>query len=116
MMALFKMHRTLHRYFPWLYGPRFRRFQGRTDTVLTLVPPHRTFGPVTEWMMEPIYCGAFHAGANICTFCPGREYMTLNFTMEPRHMEMVSAIEPLIDRVETMSLPAHGKPDSHADA
>ncbi len=116
MMALFKMHRTLHRVAPWLYGPRFRRFQGRTDTVLTLVPPHRTFGPVTEWMMEPIYCGAFHAGANICTFCPGREYMTLNFTMEPRHMEMVSAIEPLIDRVETMSLPAHGKPDSHADA
>jgi hypothetical protein len=36
--------------------------------------------------------------------------------MEPRHMEMVSAIEPLIDRVEEMSLPAHGKPDSHADA
>jgi hypothetical protein len=116
MMALFKMHRTLNRYFPWLYGPRFRRFQGRTDTVLTLVPPHRTFGPVTEWMMEPIYCGAFHAGANICTFCPGREYMTLNFTMEPRHMEMVGAIEPLVARIEAMDLPAHGKPDTHADA
>jgi hypothetical protein len=116
MMALFKMHRTLHRYFPWLYGPRFRRFQGRTDTVLTLVPPHRTFGPVTEWMMEPIYCGAFHAGANICTFCPGREYMTLNFTMEPRHMEMVEKIEPLIAQIETMDLPAHDKPESHADA
>ena len=116
MMALFKMHRTLHRYFPWLYGPRFRRFQGRTDTVLTLVPPHRTFGPVTDWMMEPIYCGAFHAGANICTFCPGREYMTLNFTMEPRHMEMVGAIVPLIARIEAMDLPAHNKPDTHADA
>ena len=49
-------------------------------------------------MMEPIYCGAFHAGANICTFCPGREYMTLNFTMEPRHMEMVGAIELAMQR------------------
>ena len=116
VLAMFSMHRVLHRYFPFLYGPRFRRFQGRADTVLTLVPPHRTFGPVTEWMMEPIYCGAFHAGANICTFCPGREYMTLNFTMEPRHMEMVTAIEPLIARIEAMDLPAHGKPDTHADA
>ncbi|MGN6487346.1 MAG: hypothetical protein ACTHLT_05950 [Devosia sp.] len=116
MMALFKMHRTLHRVMPWLYGPRFRRFQGGADTVLTLVPPHRTFGPVTEWMMEPIYCGAFHAGANICTFCPGREYMTLNFTMEERHMEMVGEIEPLIARLEAMELPAHSKPESHADA
>ena len=116
MMALFKMHRSLHRVMPWLYGPRFRRFQGGADTVLTLVPPHRTFGPVTEWMMEPIYCGAFHAGANICTFCPGREYMTLNFTMEERHIEMVDKIEPLIARIEAMALPAHGRPDSHADA
>ncbi len=116
VLAMFSMHRFLNRYFPFLYGPRFRRFQGRTDTVLTLVPPHRTFGPVTEWMMEPIYCGAFHAGANICTFCPGREYMTLNFTMEPRHMEMVDQIEPLIARIETMAVPAHDKPESHADA
>jgi hypothetical protein len=116
VLAMFSMHRFLHRFMPWLYGPRFRRFQGAADTVLTLVPPHRTFGQVTEWMMEPIYCGAYHGGANICTFCPGREYMTLNFTMEPRHMEMVGEIEPLIARIETMDLPAHSKPASHADA
>jgi hypothetical protein len=100
VLALFAMHRKLHKLFPWLYGPRFWRFGGRADTVLTLVPPHHTFGPVTQWMMEPIYCGAYHAASNICTFCPGREYMTLNFTMEPRHIEMVERIEPLIAEIE----------------
>lgn len=109
MMALFKMHRTLHRYAPWLYGPRFRRFQGRTDTVLTLVPPHRTFGPVTEWMMEPIYCGAYHPASNICTFCPGRDYVTLNFTMETRHIANVEKIEHLLDKVEAMDLAPTGR-------
>ena len=101
VLALFAMHRKLHKLFPWLYGPRFWRFGGRADTVLTLVPPHHTFGPVTQWMMEPIYCGAYHAASNICTFCPGREYMTLNFTMEPRHIEMIGRIEPLIAEIES---------------
>lgn len=104
VLALFAMHRKLHRVMPWLYGARFWRFGGRTDTVLTLVPPHRTFGPVTQWMMEPIYCGAYHPASNICTFCPGREYMTLNFTMEPRHIEMVDRIEALIEDLEARVL------------
>jgi len=116
VLALFSMHRALHRVFPFLYGPRFWRFSGRADTVLTLVPPHRTFGPVTEWMMEPIYCGAYHPASNICTFCPGREYMTLNFTMEQRHMEMVDRIEPLIAEIEAMDLPPVNKPAGHVDA
>ncbi|MDB5540458.1 MAG: hypothetical protein JWQ89_2185 [Devosia sp.] len=106
MLALFAMHRKLHRAFRFLYGPRFWRFSGRTDTVLTLVPPHRTFGPVTDWMVEPIYCGAYHSASNIATFCPGRDYMTVNFTMEERNIEMVDRIEPLIAAVEAMDLPA----------
>ncbi len=105
ILALFKMHRKLHSVFPFLYGERFWRFGGRADTVLTLVPPHRTLGPVTEWMMEPIYCGAYHSASNICTFCPGREYMTLNFTMEQRHVDMVGQIEPLIASIEALDLP-----------
>ena len=100
VLALFSMHRRLHKLFPFLYGARFWRFGGRADTVLTLVPPHRTFGPVTQWLMEPIYCGAYHPASNICTFCPGREYMTLNFTMEQRHIDMVSHIEPLVAEIE----------------
>lgn len=106
ILALFATHRKLHAIFPWLYGPRFWRFSGRTDTVLTLVPPHRTMGPVTDWMIEPIYCGAYHPASNICTFCPGREFMTLNFVMEARHIEMVERIEPLIAAAEALNVPA----------
>jgi hypothetical protein len=51
-------------------------------------------------MMEPIYCGAYHPMANICTFCPGREFMTLNFTMEARNTEMIPQIEKLVARIE----------------
>lgn len=113
VLALFSMHRRIHKLFPFLYGDRFWRFSGRTDTVLTLVPPHRTFGPVTEWMMEPIYCGAYHSASNICTFCPGREYMTLNFTMEQRHIEMVDRILPLLDSLERMEIaPAKAKAEA----
>ncbi len=101
VLALFNMHRRIYNIFPFLYGPRFWRFSGTDDAiVLTLVPPHRTFGPVTEWMMEPIYCGAYHPASNICTFCPGREYMTLNFTMEQRHLDKVDRIETLIQQIE----------------
>jgi hypothetical protein len=104
-LALFSMHRRIHKLMPFLYGPRFWRFGGTDGTiVLTLVPPHRTFGPVTEWMMEPIYCGAYHPASNICTFCPGREYMTLNFTMEHKHIEKVDRIETLIAAVERQVL------------
>ena len=106
ILALFATHRKLHAIFPWLYGARFWRFSGRVDTVLTLVPPHRTMGPVTDWMIEPIYCGAYHPASNICTFCPGREFMTLNFVMEARHIEMVDRIEPLIAAAEALNVPA----------
>ncbi len=104
-LALFNMHRRIYKLFPFLYGPRFWRFAGTDDAiVLTLVPPHRTLGPVTEWMMEPIYCGAYHPASNICTFCPGREYMTLNFTMEQRHLDRVDNIETLLAATEAKAL------------
>jgi hypothetical protein len=115
MLAGFRMHRKLHAIMPWLYGKRFWRFSGATDTVLTLVPPHRTMGPVTDWMIEPIYCGAYHPAQNICTFCPGRDYMTLNFAMEPRHIENVDRILPLIEMIEAMDLPVPAKAPAEAE-
>jgi hypothetical protein len=74
------------------------------DMVLTLVPPHRTYGPMTHGMVEPIYCGAWHSAANICTFCPGREYVTFNFVMEEGHIANVGRISALLERVEAMDL------------
>jgi hypothetical protein len=102
--ALFTMHRKLHSLAPWLYGPRFWRFGGGGNIVLTLVPPHRAVGPLTEWMVEPIYCGAYHPAANICTFCPGREFMTVNFAMEQRHVERVDEVMGLLERVEATAI------------
>ena len=93
--------RNLSRRFPWMINEKVWRLQGATaDMVLTLVPPHRTMGPLTDWMMEPIYCGAFHQSTNISTFCPGREYMTISFVIEERHLQYVDRIEKLIADLE----------------
>lgn len=104
MMSMFRTLRGLNRLWKGLPGKRFWRFNGDAHIVLTLVPPHRTYGPMTHGMMEPIYCGAWHPAANICTFCPGREYVTLNFTMETRHIENVDKIMTLLEKVEAMDI------------
>lgn len=109
MNSMFKALRSLNRVAPFLPGRRFWRFNGGIHVVLTLVPPHRTYGPMTHGMMEPIYCGAWHPAANICTFCPGREYVTLNFSMETRHIANVEKITALLERVEAMDIAPTGK-------
>ena len=93
-----------------LPGARFWRFSGDMDLVLTLVPPHRTYGPLTEGVIEPIYCGAWHSATNICTFCPGREYVTFNFSMEQRHIGNVDKIEALLAKVEAMDITKPKRP------
>ena len=105
MNSMFSTLRGLNRFWKGLPGKRFWRFNGGMHIVLTLVPPHRTYGPMTHGMMEPIYCGAWHPAANICTFCPGREYVTLNFSMEQRLLPNVDRIEPLLQRIEAMDIP-----------
>ncbi|PXA96238.1 hypothetical protein DMC47_18205 [Nostoc sp. 3335mG] len=107
IMAMFKAMRTLNRLIPALPNRRFWRFNGGMDIVLTLVPPHRTYGPMTHGMIEPLYCGAWHAAVNICTFCPGRDYVTLNFSMEQRHIVNVEKISRLLDEVETREVSPH---------
>lgn len=104
MNGVFKALRVLNRVVPSVPGKRFWRFNGGVHVVLTLVPPHRTYGPMTHGMIEPIYCGAYHPAANICTFCPGREFVTLNFSMEQRHIDNVHKIEQLLDKVEALEL------------
>jgi hypothetical protein len=104
MNAMFKTLRGLNNFSKLLPGKRFWRFNGGIHVVLTLVPPHRTYGPMTHGMIEPIYCGAWHPAANICTFCPGREYVTLNFSMETRHIANVDKIMTLLEKVEAMDV------------
>jgi hypothetical protein len=105
VLAMMGAMRRLGRVFPWMVNDKVWRFQGsQADLVLTLVPPHRSMGALTDWMVEPIYCGAFHQSTNICTFCPGREFMTLNFVVEERHIESIDRIERLIVELEGKDL------------
>ncbi|RUT34517.1 hypothetical protein EMQ25_00700 [Arsenicitalea aurantiaca] len=103
--AMFRTLRGISRVAPFLLTRRFWRFNGKAHVVLTLVPPHRTYGPMTHGVIEPIYCGAYHPGSNLCTFCPGREYVTLNFSMETRHLDNVHRIEELLAEIEARDLP-----------
>ncbi|MBO9589420.1 hypothetical protein [Devosia sp.] len=107
IMSMFRAMRALNRVFPGLPNKRFWRFNGGMHIVLTLVPPHRTYGPMTHGMVEPLYCGAWHAAVNICTFCPGRDYVTLNFSMEQRHIANVEKILRLLDEVEARDVAPH---------
>lgn len=107
IMAMFRAMRTLNRFIPSLPNKRFWRFNGGMHIVLTLVPPHRTYGPMTHGLIEPLYCGAWHAAVNICTFCPGRDYVTLNFSMEQRHLANVEKILALLDHVERREVTPH---------
>ena len=109
MTSMLKALRGLNSIWKGLPGKRFMRFNMGIEIALTLVPPHRTYGPVTHGIMEPIYCGAWHPGQNICTYCPGREYITMNFSMEERHIANVDKIMPLLERIEAMDLAPSGR-------
>lgn len=113
---MFRTIRALHTAVPFLPGKRFWRFNNFIHIVLTLVPPHRTYGPMTQGMVEPLYCGAWHTATNICTFCPGREYVTFNFSMEQRHIANVHKIEELLAQVEATDIVPRDKLIVEADA
>ena len=104
MTSAMRTIRTLNSFWKGLPGRRFWRFGMGIQVALTLVPPHRTYGPMTHGMIEPLYVGAWHPGQNICTFCPGRDYITFNFSMEDRHIASVDNIMPLLERIESMDL------------
>ncbi len=100
MNAMFKAHRGLSKVLPFLYSERFFRFNGNVDMVLTMVPPHRTYGDLTNGIIEPIYCGSYHPGSNLCTFVPARKHVTLNFSMRTQHLPNVEKIAKLLDQLD----------------
>lgn len=114
--VMMKTLRGLNRMWKGLPGKRFWRFNMGLDIVLTLVPPHRTYGPLAEGLIEPVYCGAWHTAQNICTYCPGREYLTMNFSMEQRYIDRVDRVMPLLERLEAMDLPPVGRRAADLDA
>ena len=106
LMGMFAIHRRVSKVLPFLYGDKFFRFSsGKTDVVLTLVPPHRMYGNMTRNLVEPVYVGSFHPTANLCTFVPNRQYITLNFAMEDRYLQRVKDIETLLETTERRDIP-----------
>ena len=105
--SMFRALRAVNRVLPFLPNKRFWRFNGGMHIVLTLVPPHRTYGPMTQGMVEPLYCGAWHSQVNICTFCPGRDYVTFNFSLEQRHLDNVGRITALLEEMEESEVTPH---------
>ena len=51
----------------------------------------------------------FPDGVVEIAFCPGRDYITLNFSMEGRHIANVDKIMPLLERIEAMDIPASSR-------
>ncbi len=100
MNTMFKAHRALSGVFPFLYSDRFFRFNGNYDIVLTMVPPHRTYGDLTNGIIEPIYCGSYHPGSNLCTFVPSRKNVTLNFSMRKEFLPHVDKIAGLLEQLD----------------
>ncbi len=97
-------HRAISKILPFLYSERFFRFNGNYDIVLTMVPPHRTYGDLTKGLIEPIYCGSYHPGSNLCTFVPARKNVTLNFSMRTKHLSHVEKIAGLLQNLDENSL------------
>jgi hypothetical protein len=110
LMGMFAIHRRLSKILPFLYGDKFFRFNRRTDVVLTLVPPHRMYGNMTRNLVEPVYVGSFHPSANLCTFVPNREYITLNFAMEDRYLKRVDDIVALLQTTEQRHIDPAARP------
>lgn len=105
ILGMFSILRLLNRLIPGFPGKRFWRFNAG-GIVLTLVPPHRTYGPVTEGVIEPIFCGAWHSASPIATFCPGRDYLALSFSMEQWRCANVPKIMTLLEETEASVLGA----------
>lgn len=98
--AVFGMHRVLRRWLPFAYSDRIFRFAGFYAVNLSITPPHRLQGPLTEGMMEPIYAGTFHPGLDMCIFVPGRKQVTLNFVVHAKRVDTINAVAEMLDDLD----------------
>lgn len=99
--AVFSAHRIMRRWLPFLYSDRIFRFSGFYDISLSVTPPHRMQGPLTEGLQDPVYVGTFHPGLSQCTFAPGRRHITANFTVHRKHLPGIDAIAALLDALDS---------------
>jgi hypothetical protein len=98
--GMFRVLRGINGVIPALPPNRMWRWNGGVDVILTLVPPHRTAGIMTEGFLEPIWSGAYHPSAALITFSPGREKLAISFSMEKGLMAGVGEIEGILAGLE----------------
>lgn len=98
--AMFATHRRVSRFLPFMYTPRFFRFTAGYDLSLSLMPPQLLAGEMTRGLMEPIYCGTFHPGMNLCVFAPGKTHITINLSLHARLVPHVEKIEALLEEID----------------
>ena len=98
--ALFAAHRFYKKHFPFLYSDKTFRFSAGYHLNLSLTPPQRLNGDFTKGLSEPIYCGAYNPGLNICVFVPGRTATSFNFAMAKHHIDNVDKVETLLDELD----------------
>jgi len=101
--AIFKAHRFYKKIFPFIYTSKTFRFSSGYHLNLSLTPPQRLNGTFTKNFIEPVYCGAFHPGLNVCVFSPGRTKVSFNFSMSEHHLKNVEKIVDLIDELDKSS-------------
>lgn len=99
--AVFASHRVMRRFVPFLYPDRIFRFPGFYHISLSVTPPHRMQGPLTEALQDPVYVGTYHPGLSQCIFAPGRQHVTVNFTVHSKHLAGIDAIPALLDALDT---------------
>ena len=104
MMSMFKTLRDAQPALEGLARQALLALQRRCHIVLTLVPPHRTYGPMTHGMLEPIYCGAWHSAANIAPSAPAASTSRSTSRWRPRHIANVDKIMPLLEQIEAMDI------------
>jgi hypothetical protein len=84
--------RALEAKFP--FSPDFLTYAKAVDKVIGATEDK----DITKFQLTVL--GAFHQSTNISTFCPGRDYMTISFVVEQRHLESIDRIEKLIGELE----------------
>lgn len=103
--ASLRLHRRLARLMPFLYSPKFFAFWSY-DVVFSLLTPHQLVGPLTQGMIEPIYCGAAIPGVNACFVVPGRDWVSFNFTVESQKRAQIETLDAALADL-TGRLPYH---------
>jgi len=98
--ALFAAHRFYKKHFPFIYSDKTFRFSAGYHLNLSLTPPQRLNGDFTKGLSEPVYCGAYNPGLNICVFVPGRTATSFNFAMAKHHINNIDKVEILLDQLD----------------